>query len=81
MIISTRTREYSGKQQGELSEMGDCRKTGIKYQFEHKFVKSLTCVFPMSWEFMESHKQGSLATEVVFITKLKKGGYFSLNSL
>ena len=35
MIVLTHTREYSGKQQGELSEMGNCRKTGIKYQFEH----------------------------------------------
>ena len=35
MIVLTDTREYFGKQQGELSEMGNCRKTGIKYQFEH----------------------------------------------
>lgn len=42
MIVLTHTREYSGKQQGELSEMGNCWETGIKYQFEHKFVKSLT---------------------------------------
>ena len=52
--------------------MGNCWKTGIKYQLEHKFVKSLTYVFPISWEFMESHKQGSLVTEEVFITKEKK---------
>ena len=69
MIVLPHTREYSGKQQGELSEIGNCCKPGIKYQFEHKFVKSWTYVFPISWEFMESHKQGSLVTEVVFITK------------
>ena len=38
VIILTHAKEYSGQQQGELSEIGNWWKTGIKYQSKHKFV-------------------------------------------